>query len=275
MRTVATKVASRVITWHMGYGGVPHRSRSNAVTIRDRYTFHTRLPLGCGVILGAQISSEGMLRGTQSNSVPSKWNDLLQSSQGKPLKLEVAYPSFHVPDYTKHVHSLVGRLWAYDNVSGMLVLETGQAPPLPTALRNSPVSAVYEAGTGRAPTSGSLSGFKMICVSEISQADVLSEEAFAKALPDAPAQLTVVPSIPPAVLAAREANAIKKCEERTHQLGPREAGVLGQAVFDALNKTYVPHSYFFAHSPAFLVDGTRLILLFWTRSLLYVGDAYV
>ncbi|KOS14915.1 hypothetical protein Malapachy_0837 [Malassezia pachydermatis] len=178
-----------------------------------------------------------MLRGTQSNSVPSKWNDLLQSSQGKPLKLEVAYPSFHVPDYTKHVHSLVGRLWAYDNVSGMLVLETGQAPPLPTALRNSPVSAVYEAGTGRAPTSGSLSGFKMICVSEISQADVLSEEAFAKALPDAPAQLTVVPSIPPAVLAAREANAIKKCEERTHQLGPREAGVLGQAVFDALNKT--------------------------------------
>ncbi|WFD19385.1 hypothetical protein MCAP1_001615 [Malassezia caprae] len=175
-----------------------------------------------------------MSRGATSAPGAHPVRDVLQSSASKILKLDVSYPSFEAPQYAEPVQSITGRLWLYDAAREIVVLETGVQGPLPAELRTTVASAVYEGAPARS-ASGTVSGFKIVRVPHIVQADIVPDEARPA---NVPAQLTSVPSVPSAALEAREAAATRKCAERTAQLGPREAGALGQSVFDSLCKTW-------------------------------------
>lgn len=198
-----------------------------------------------------------MSRGATSAPGPHPVRDVLQSSGSKILKLEVSYPSFEAPQYAEPVQSITGRLWLYDAAREVVVLETGAQAPLPAALRSTVASAVYDGAPARS-ASGTVTGFKMVRVPHIVQADIVPDEARPAGVP---AQLTVVPGVPKATIEAREAAAARKCSERTAQLGPPEAGTHGQWVFDSLCKTYVWPAY-----PAFRADGTSRISSSWTKS---------
>lgn len=155
------------------------------------------------------------------------------------VKLDVSYPSFQAPHYAAPLQSIVGRLWLYDAAREMVILETGAQAPLPAALRHTVASAVYEGGAPTRNAHGTVSGFKMVRVPHIVQAHIVPEDARPAQVP---AQLTTSPNVPSAAMEVREAAATRKCTERSAQLGPPEAGELGQSIFDGLCKTYVAHT---------------------------------
>jgi len=198
-----------------------------------------------------------MSRGATSAPGPHPVRDVLQSSGSKILKLDVSYPSFEAPRYAEPVQTVTGRLWLYDAAREMVVLETGAQAPLPAEMRSMVASAGYEGMPARS-ANGTVTGFKMVRVPHIVQAEIVPDEARPASVP---AQLTSVPCVPSAALEAREAAASRKCIERTAQLGPPEAGALGQLVFDSLSKTYVCPAY-----PDFRADGTSRISLSWMKS---------
>lgn len=189
----------------------------------------------------------------------------LQEQQGRVVKLTMRTPAFSVSSASDEA-VVVGRVWAFDASRDVVVLETGLAPPLPPSMRRTLASAVYEGHAGRAPSNGSVTGFKLVRASLIAQAAALPDDAVGKEAPDVRASLTDIAPVPPEMLATREAAALRKCEERAQQLGPDGVSAEGQAVFDALNKTYVD-----LLTPDCRAAGTSLISLSWTRSSLYVA----
>ena len=74
----------------------------------------------------------------------------------------------------------------------------------------------------------------MVRASKIQRVDVLQDD---QSIP-----LTTVHPVPVAAIEARDAAAKKKCQERVAQLAPSNVSDVGQAVFDAVNKTYVLHN---------------------------------
>lgn len=175
--------------------------------------------------------------------------ETLQSNVSAIVQLTVSYPSFHAPDYEVRTESLVSRLWAYDAASNMVVLETGHTSALAPSLRRAAASAVCETSSRASANSGNLAGFKMLRASSIQRIDVLQDD---KSIP-----LTTVNPVPVAAIEARDATARKKCQERVAQLAPSSVSDVGQAVFDAVNKTYVPCD----SPPVSLAAGTTLTLL--------------
>lgn len=149
----------------------------------------------------------------------------------------MSYPSFQAPQYAERVQSLTGRLWLYDAAREMVVLETGAQAPLPAELKHTVASSVYEGGAPTRAGAGTVTGFKLVRVPTIVLAEVVPDDA--ASAHDVPAQLTHVPQVPSDAIEAREMAAARKCTERAAQLGPAEAGELGQSVFDSLSKTYV------------------------------------
>lgn len=154
---------------------------------------------------------------------------------GKPLCLRVSYQSFSAPAYEAREDTVVGRLWAYDQGLDVVVLETGNTGALPAKLRRAVASTSYDVkGRGAAQTT---TGFKLVQGGCISQVDILSDEEYAAKHGNH--ALSSVANVPVAAMEARDEAAKKRCSERAHQIGPKEAGELGQAIFDALSKTYV------------------------------------
>lgn len=178
----------------------------------------------------------------------------LQSNVSALVQLTVSYPSFRAPDYAVPTESLVGRLWAYDAASNMVVLETGHTNAMAPYMRRAVASAVCDTSTRASANSGTMSGFKMVRASRIQRVDVLQDD---KSIP-----LTTASPVPAAAIEARDAAARKKCQERVAQLAPSSVSDVGQAVFDAVNKTYVLCD----SPPVFLADGTTLTLLCWMKS---------
>lgn len=172
-------------------------------------------------------------------SIPADVQNALQTNISMPVQLTVTYPSFQAPDYSTGTDSVVGRIWAFDTVSNLVVLETGNSSALPPAMRRAAASAVYEAGSTRGPSSGLVTGFKIVRASSIKQLKVLNEAQYEKLMPHGPSQLTHISAVPVAAMEVREAASTKKCQERSMQLAPSEASDIGQIVFDAVNKTYV------------------------------------
>lgn len=177
-----------------------------------------------------------------TESVPTHVHDALQSHLSAPVQLTLTYDSFQAPDYATRTDTIIGRLWTYDPAACMVVLETGNKAALPPAMRRAPASAVYELGTSaprHSQSGAALTGFKFVRALRIQRVDVLSESKYESHTPHAPAHLTTVNSVPVAALEARSSAAVRKCEERTLQLAPPSVSETGQAVFDAVNKTYV------------------------------------
>ncbi|WFD26926.1 hypothetical protein MNAN1_001915 [Malassezia nana] len=176
-----------------------------------------------------------MARGATFPSGPHPVRDVLQSSRSKIVRLDVSYPSFQAPQYAERVQSITGRLWLYDAAREMVVLETGAQAPLPAELKNTAASSAYEGGAQTRAGAGTVSGFKFVRVPTIVLAEVVPDDA--ASTHGVPAQLTHVPQVPSDAMEAREAVTARKCRERAAQLGPPEAGELGQSVFDSLSKT--------------------------------------
>lgn len=184
-----------------------------------------------------------MSRGQASDASAAPPRELLQSSVGKPLRIGVTYKSFDAPSYDAQDDAVVGRLWAYDQALDMVVLETGRAGALPASLRRAAASAAYDApnaGRGAAPAT---TGFKLVQGRCIARVDILSDEEYAAS--HGTHGLSTVASVPVAAMEARDAAATKRSLERAQQIGPKEAGELGQGIFDALSKTYVFFFFFF------------------------------
>lgn len=185
-----------------------------------------------------------MSRGQASDASAAPPRELLQSSVGKPLRIGVTYKSFDAPSYDAQDDAVVGRLWAYDQALDMVVLETGRAGALPASLRRAAASAAYDApnaGRGAAPAT---TGFKLVQGRCIARVDILSDEEYAAS--HGTHGLSTVASVPVAAMEARDAAATKRSLERAQQIGPKEAGELGQGIFDALSKTYVFFFFFFS-----------------------------
>lgn len=179
----------------------------------------------------AFVATVAMAADSAAGCVPVA--EALASHVGAPVRLDVSYESFEAPAYDRAVSSVTGRLWTYDAEAGMAVVETGDAAALPPALSRAAAAAVYGTpASARTGAAAKTTGFKLVSVRSITAVHVLSEDAYDP--------LSEVGSIADDVLDARNAAAAKKGTERAHQIGPREAGAVGQAVFDALSKTYVP-----------------------------------
>ncbi|WFC94471.1 hypothetical protein MBRA1_001101 [Malassezia brasiliensis] len=180
-----------------------------------------------------------MSRGPAPDASAASPRDLLQSSVGKPLRLIVSYDSFSAPNYEAHESTVVGRLWAYDQSLDVVVLETGMTGALPPALRRAAASASYEAQGRSAPQA--TTGFKLVQGARIVHVDILTDEEYASSHSNH--TLSTVANVPVAAMEARDSAATKRSMERAQQIGPEEAGELGQAIFDALSKTstYVPN----------------------------------
>lgn len=181
------------------------------------------------------ILATNMSRGPAPDASAASPRDLLQSSMGKPLRLIVSYDSFSAPNYDAHESTVVGRLWAYDQGLDVVVLETGTTGALPPTLRRAAASASYEAQGRSAPHA--TTGFKLVQGARIVHVDIVTDEEYASSHSNR--ALSTVANVPIAAMEARDAAATKRSMERAQQIGPEEAGELGQAIFDALSKTYV------------------------------------
>lgn len=179
-----------------------------------------------------------MSRGPTPDASAASPRDLLQSSVGKPLRLSVSYKSFTAPNYGAHDEIVQGRLWAYDHGLDVVVLETGSAGALPGPLRRAAASAAYS--TQQRHSHQATTGFKLVQGAHIAQVVILEEDEYAAKHGNH--VLSMIANVPVAAMEARDAAATKKCMERAQQIGPQEAGELGQAIFDALSKTYVLYS---------------------------------
>lgn len=181
------------------------------------------------------ILATNMSRGPAPDASAASPRDLLQSSVGKPLRLIVSYDSFSAPNYDAHESTAVGRLWAYDQGLDVVVLENGKTGALPAALRRAAASASYDVQGRSAPHA--TTGFKLVQGARIVHVDILTDEEYASSHSNR--TLSTVANVPVAAMEARDAAATKRSMERAQQIGPEEAGELGQAIFDALSKTYV------------------------------------
>ncbi|WFD05450.1 hypothetical protein MVES1_000780 [Malassezia vespertilionis] len=176
-----------------------------------------------------------MFRGamTTSSAAPQ---DVLLSSVGKPLRLHVPYKSFDPPAYGAASETVVGRLWTYDAGVDLVVLETGAAPDLPTALHRAPAAIVYNSPYGR--VNSTTSGFKLIRGTQIAGVEFLTEEEY-HVHTNYVSELCTIPPVSLAAMEVRDAASVQKSLERILRIGPKAAGEVGQTVFDALSKTYV------------------------------------
>lgn len=162
--------------------------------------------------------------------------DSLASLSGAQLRLTVGHRSFGAPDYGAQTDTIEGRLWAYDAALQLVVLETDNTSALAPQLRRAAAAAVYAPTTlsttagahTPAQNGGKYTGFKLVHAGTVKRYEVLahgSADALSRTVP-----------VDAAVRSAREASAVRRSAEKAERTGD-DVSDLGQAVFDALNKT--------------------------------------
>ncbi|WFC97683.1 hypothetical protein MYAM1_000402 [Malassezia yamatoensis] len=178
--------------------------------------------------------SDKVSRGAVSDAQAASPFRTLQSCVGKPVKVRVSYNSFQAPEYGKATQHISGRVWAYDEKLDLVVLETASQGEVPSALRRAAAGAACNVHSRNA--SLKRSGFKVLRGSLIEHADEVDDNRSRSNLINAP--LSRVNRVSHSAMDIRETAGTKRSLERAQQIGPKEAGDAGQAVFDALSKTY-------------------------------------